>query len=101
MFNPAWATSGGWQDIGTAGFGSTEQNNCSPPEINLQQGTSKTLFGLQHIQINSPRFCVRDLAAAFDGERQFGMIKKNLADITNWMLAEKFTYDYVTLCANK
>ena len=101
VFNPAWAASGGWQDIGTAGFGTTAQNNCSPPEINLQQGTSKTLFGLQHIQINSPRFCVRDLAAAFDGERQFGMIKKNLADITNWMLAEKFTYDYVTLCANK
>jgi hypothetical protein len=101
VFNPAWATSGGWQDIGSAGFGTTAQNNCSPPEVNLEMGTSKTLFNLEHIQLNSQRFCARDLAASFDGKRQFGMIKKNMADITNWMLAEKFTYEYQTLCANK
>ena len=101
VYNPAWVTNGWGQVNDSAGFGSTSQSDCAPPEINLQMGTSKTLFNLRDLAINSQRFCATDLMNSFDGEQQFAMIKKNLADITNWTLAEKFTYDYMTLAANK
>lgn len=101
VYNPAYDTTTGWTAAGTGGFGSTTTNNCGPKEINLQQGSSKTLFNLQGLAINSQSFCATDLMVAFDGDQQFAFIKDNLSNNTNWNLAEKFTYDYGTLCANK
>lgn len=98
--NPAYNSSY-WTDVGTGGFGSTAANNCTPPEIELAMGTSKTLFNLQHVALNSQRFCATDLLTAFEGPRQLAAIKENLATNTQFLLAEKFRRDYTYWCANK
>jgi hypothetical protein len=98
--NPAYDSTY-WTDVGSANLGSTTENNCTPPTIVVKQGTGKVLFNLQHMALESERFCATDLLSAFDGPRQFAAIKKNMSDNTRWVLTEKFRRDFTYWCDNK
>ncbi len=100
VLNPAYNSSY-WTDIGSANLANGSENNCTPPTLLLKQGTSKVNFNLQHLALESERFCATDLLSAFDGPRQFSAIKKNLSDNTRWVLTEKFRRDFTYWCDNK
>lgn len=93
ILNPAYNSSY-WTDIGSTGFDSASLNNCSPPTIALKMGTDKVAFNLQHMALESQRLCLTDLMNTFQRNRQLAAIKKNLADVTGWVLTEKFRRDY-------
>jgi len=90
-----------WTDVGTAGLDDANRNNCVPPTIQLEMGSKKTLFNLQHMALESERLCSTDLMVAFHGSRQLEAIKENLSTNTQVLMTEKFRRDYVYWCSNK
>jgi len=98
--NPAYDAAG-FADIGSAGLGSTDQNNCDPPVIMLQMGTKKVPFTMQQFALESQRLCATDLFTAFEGPMQIEAIVNNLKFNTTFTMTEKFRRDFVYWCANK
>lgn len=90
-----------WTNIGSGNFGTSVENNCTPPTIVVQQGNDVVPFSLQHAALESQRFCVTDLMNSFQRNRQLTAVRKNLTDITAHTLAEKFRREYVYWCDNK
>lgn len=100
VLNPAYSASY-WTDVSSSNLANGSENNCTPPTTVVQQGNSKVLFNLQHTGLESERFCATDLLHVFDGPRQLAAIKKNLSQITQWMLTEKYRKDFTAWCDNK
>lgn len=90
-----------WTSVGTGGFNSSDTNNCTPPTTVIKQGHDRVQFNLQHAAVESQRFCVLDLMNAFQRNRQLEAIKSNLADVTTYILTEKFRRDLVYWTDNK
>lgn len=102
VLNPAYSSgSTGWATVSASNLDNGSANNCTPPTLHLRNGTTQVEFNLQHIALESERLCSTDLLHVFDGPRQLAAIKKNLTDVTRWVMTEKFRRDYTYWCANK
>lgn len=89
-----------WTDVGGE-FGSGTANDCQPPLMTIQTGSDSVSFNLQHLALNSQDFCATNLMQSFAGKRQLAGIVRALAQITGWVMAEKFRRDFTYWCADK
>ena len=73
---------------------------CRPPLITLKDGQIVQPFSLNHLDIQTLDYCIKDIRYDWQFERVMAARRKQLADITSWVWADWFTKDYYDIAGH-
>lgn len=82
-----------WETVVNSDGG--DENACLPPVTTVDFGQTSRTMTPKHRAIETDYFCIRDILSDFAFVDALNSVKRNLAEITSWEWARKWTKDYV------
>jgi hypothetical protein len=82
-----------WETVVNSDGGS--ENACLPPVTTVGFGQTSRTTTPKHRAINTQYFCIRDILTDFQFVDALNSVKRNLAAVTAWEWARKWTADFV------
>jgi hypothetical protein len=73
---------------------------CDPPIVTLVDGQIVQPYRLNHLNIQTQDYCIKDIRYDWQFERVMAARRKQLADISSWVWADWFTKDYVDIAGH-
>lgn len=86
------STSDPWETVVNSDGG--DANACLPPVTTLDFGQTSRTTTPKHRALETEYFCIRDILTDFQFVDALNSVKRNLAEVTSWEWARKWTQDY-------
>lgn len=86
------STTDPWETVVNSDGGS--ENACLPPVTEVDFGQTSRTTTPKHRALETEYFCIRDILTDFQFVDALNSVKRNLAEVTSWEWARKWTQDY-------
>lgn len=73
---------------------------CTPPIVTLKDGQIVQPYSLNHLNIQTLDYCIKDIRYDWQFERVMAARRQQLGEITSWVWADWFTKDYVDIAGH-